>query len=117
MAKFWRDNYDLRYILQRDWSKLGPKLQGKIHIYCGTMDNYYLNNAVYLMEDFPESTTDPHYGGEVDYECNAEHCWNGDHERPNAISRLRYHVMYVDKILERIKAAAPPGADLESWRY
>jgi len=117
VARYWRDHYDLRYILQRDWAKLGPKLAGKIHIYCGNMDNYYLNNAVYLMEEFLESTKNPYYAGEVDYECLAEHCWNGDHERPNAISRLRYHVMYVDKILERIRVAAPEGADVTSWRY
>ena len=31
------------------------------------MDNYYLNNAVVLTEEFLESTTDPYYNGEVDY--------------------------------------------------
>jgi hypothetical protein len=117
VAAHWRENYDLRHILQRDWKMLGPKLRGKIHIYCGTMDNYYLNNAVYLMEQFLEGTRDPHYDGVIDYGARAEHCWNGDHERPNAISRLRYHVMYVDKILDRISKTAPPGADVKSWRY
>ena len=117
VAEHWRENYDLRYILERDWKTLGPKLQGKIHVYCGTMDNYYLNNAVYLMEEFLESAKNPHYDGAVDYGDRAEHCWNGDHERPNAISRLRYHQMYVDKILARIRETAPPGADLTSWRY
>jgi hypothetical protein len=81
------------------------------------MDNYYLNNAVYLMEEFLKNTKDPHYEGVVDYGDRAEHCWNGDHERPNAISRLRYDVMYVPAILERIKKTAPAGADLTSWRY
>ena len=38
---------------------LGTKLEGKLHIYVGDMDNYYLNNAVYLVEDFLKSTTDP----------------------------------------------------------
>ncbi len=117
VAAHWRENYDLRYIMQRDWKTLGPKLQGKIHIYCGTMDNYYLNNAVYLTEQFLEQTLDPHYDGIVDYGARAEHCWNGDQERPNATSRLRYHQMYVDKIMERIRKTAPAGADLESWRY
>ena len=117
VAEYWRENYDLRYIMQRDWTTLGPKLIGKIHIYCGTMDNYYLNNAVVLTEEFLESTTDPYYAGEVDYGHGAEHCWNGDQDRPNATSRLRYHQMYVDTILKRIEAAAPDGADLTSWRY
>jgi hypothetical protein len=117
VAKYWQENYDLRYILQRDWAKLGSKLEGKIHIYCGDMDNYYLNNAVYLMEEFLESTKNPYYGGEVKYGDRAEHCWNGDPTLPNAISRLRYNSMYVPKILNRIEKTAPAGADLKSWRY
>ena len=55
-----------RYILQRDWARIGKKLEGKIHLYVGDMDNYYLNNAVYLMEDFLKRTKDPSYGGEVE---------------------------------------------------
>lgn len=117
VAEYWRENYDLSYILQRDWDTLGPKLQGKIHIYVGDMDNYYLNNAVYLIEEFLESTKDPHYGGEIDYGDRAEHCWNGDHELPNAISRLRYHQMFIPKIFDRILKTAPRGADIQSWRY
>jgi len=117
VAEYWKENYDLRHILERDWDKLGPKLRGKIHIYCGDMDNYYLNNAVYLMEDFLESTTEPYYEGEVLYGDRAEHCWNGDPELPNAISRLRYNSMYVPKIMKRIAESAPQGADLTSWRY
>ena len=117
VAAYWKENYDLRYILERDWSFLGPKLKGKINIYCGDMDNYYLNNAVYLMEDFLESTDDPYYNGEVDYGDRAEHCWNGDHSRPNATSRLRYHQMFIKKAVERIEISAPKGADLKSWRY
>jgi len=117
VADYWKENYDLRHILERDWDKLGDKLKGKIHIYCGDMDNYYLNNAVYSMESFLESTSDPYYDGEVDYGDRAEHCWNGDQENPNYISRLRYNSMYVPKIMKRIAVSAPPGADLTSWRY
>lgn len=117
VAEYWKENYDLRYILERDWDKLGENLKGKIHIYCGDMDNYYLNNAVYLMEDFLESTTNPYYDGEVDYGDRAEHCWNGDQENPNHISRMRYNSMYVPKIMKRIMESAPEGADLTSWRY
>ena len=117
VANYWKENYDLRYILERDWNKLGEQLKGKIHIYCGDMDNYYLNNAVYLMEDFLESTTDPYYDGEVAYGDRAEHCWNGDPDQPNHISRLRYNSMYLPKIMKRIAESAPKEADLTSWRY
>jgi hypothetical protein len=117
VAEHWRENYDLSHILRRDWKTIGPRLEGKIHIYVGDMDNYYLNNAVYLIEEFLESTEEPHYGGEVDYGDRAEHCWNGDHTRPNATSRLRYHQMFIPRIVERLLKTAPPGADLASWRY
>jgi hypothetical protein len=118
VAEHWKTNYDLSYILHRDWSRgLGKKLQGKIHIYVGDMDNYYLNDAVYLVEAFLKSTKDPSYDGEVDYGDRAEHCWNGDHTRPNSASRLRYPQMFAPKIVERILRSAPAGADLESWRY
>ena len=118
VAAYWRENYDLGYILRRDWNKgLGQKLEGKLSIYVGDMDNYYLNNAVYLVEDFLKGTKNPAYGGEVTYGDRAEHCWNGDPTRPNAISRLRYHQMFAPKIVARIEKSAPAGADLKSWRY
>jgi hypothetical protein len=115
VAKHWQENYDLRYIMERDWSKLGKELEGKIHIYCGDMDNYYLNNAVYLTEEFLEKTTDPYYDGEVLYGDRAEHCWNGDPELPNYITRLRYNTMYLDKIGKRLNATAPANFDKNSW--
>jgi hypothetical protein len=118
VAEYWRENYDLVHILRRDWNKgLGKKLEGKLHIYVGDMDNYYLNNAVYLAEEFLESTKDPYYAGEVKYGDRAEHCWNGDPTRPNALSRLRYHQMFIPRGVERILKTAPKGADLSSWRY
>ena len=117
VAEFWRENYDMRHILERDWETLGPKLEGKLHVMVGDMDNFHLNNAVYLLEDFLESTTEPYYNGMVDYGDRQEHCWNGDHDNPLYLSRLRYNTMYVPKILERLLTTAPEGADLTSWRY
>jgi len=117
VADYWRQHYDLEAILERDWPTLGPKLAGKIHIYVGSDDTYFLNDAVYRMEDFLKSAKDPAYGGEVTYGPRAEHCWNGDPTLPNAYSRLHYNTQYLPKILERIKETAPPGADLTSWRY
>jgi hypothetical protein len=121
VAEYWKEHYDLNAILQRDWAALGPKLQGKIHLYVGSMDTYFLNDAVYLMEDFLKKTgTTPGsvpYEGEVKYGDRAEHCWNGDPTLPNALSRLHYNTMYLPQIMERIAKTAPPGADLTSWKY
>jgi hypothetical protein len=117
VANYWRENYDLRYIMERDWNKIGKDLEGKINIYCGDMDNYYLNNAVVLTEEFLENTQDPYYSGEVDYGNSAEHCWNGDQENPNYISRLRYNTMYLDKIKDRLKKTAPRNHRLKNWGF
>jgi hypothetical protein len=117
VAAHWRENYDLAYILKRDWAKNGANWRGKIHLYCGDMDNYYLNNAVYLTEDILEQVSNPPYDGEVDYGDRAEHCWNGDHTQPNYISRLRYHRMFIPKWAEEMQKRAPKGADLKGWRY
>jgi hypothetical protein len=117
VADYWHEHYDLEAILEKNWATLGPKLEGKIHIYVGSMDTYYLNDAVYRMEDFLKSTKNPAYGGEVTYGPRAEHCWNGDPNLPNAYSRLHYNTQYMDKILAQIQKTAPQGADLTSWRY
>jgi hypothetical protein len=117
VAEYWRQHYDLEAILERDWAKLGPKLEGKIHIYVGSDDTYFLNDAVYRMEEFLKSTKDPAYGGEVTYGPRAEHCWNGDPALPNAYSRLHYETQYLPKILEQIEKTAPAGADVTSWKY
>jgi hypothetical protein len=117
VALYWQENYDLRYILQRDWQTLGPKLEGKLHIYCGDMDNYYLNNAVKLMEQFLESTTEPYYDGVVGYGDGFEHCWNGDPDNPNYLTRLRYSWQYNDMIRERLKKTAPANHHLVNWGF
>lgn len=117
VAAYWKENYDLAYILQRDWAKHGKDWEGKIHLYCGDMDNYYLNNAVYLAEEILSETSSPYYNGEVDYGDRAEHCWNGDHDNGNHISRLRYHRMFIRKFVEKVADVAPAGADLVGWRY
>ena len=116
VAAYWREHYDLSHIIARDWPTLAPKLRGKIHIYVGSADTYYLTDAVYYAQATLEALQPP-YEGEIDYGDRAEHCWNGDHTLPNALSRLHYDTQYLPKILDRIERTAPKGADLTSWRY
>jgi Putative esterase len=49
---FKAHDYDLRDLLERDWATLGPKLRGQIHVFVGDMDTFYLNLAVYRLEEF-----------------------------------------------------------------
>jgi hypothetical protein len=117
VVNYWKENFDLTHIVQRDWPKIGEKLKGKLHLYVGDMDNFYLNNAVYTAEDMLKKLTNPSCNCEVDYGDRAEHCWNGDHKNPNYISRLRYHRMFIPKWSEEVKLRSPKGVDLQSWRY
>jgi hypothetical protein len=117
VAAYYRENYDLRYVLERDWPKIGSKLVGKIHITVGDMDNFYLNNAVRLMEEFLESTTDPNYGGSVEYGDGYIHCWGGDPTMPLVENYLTVIQRYLPKMVDHFIETAPEGADVESWRY
>jgi hypothetical protein len=116
IATYWREHYDLSHIIERDWAALAPKLKGKIHIYVGTGDSFYLTDSVYFAQERLESLQPP-YEGSVAYGDRAEHCWNGDPKVSNAYSRLHYNTQYLPVILKRIAATAPAGADLKSWRY
>jgi hypothetical protein len=115
-AAYWKEHFDLSAIIARDWKTLAPKLQGKVHVYVGNGDNYFLTDSVYFAQERLESLQ-PAYQGEVDYGDRAEHCWNGDHKLGNAWTRLHYNFQYLPKILERMEKTAPAGADLKSWRY
>jgi len=65
VAAEWK-RYDLRLILQEHWSTLGPKLGGKIHVWVGDADNYFLNNAVHMLDDFLSQASPPP-GGYIRY--------------------------------------------------
>ena len=118
VAAYWKENYDL---VRDHESRLdqGARTEAR------RQDPHLRRRSRQLLPEqrglsrrgLPPGTTEPDYAGEIDYGPRAEHCWNGDHTQPNAISRLRYHQMFAPKIVERIEKSAPPGADLKSWRY
>ncbi|MDP2528669.1 MAG: hypothetical protein Q8W51_02950 [Candidatus Palauibacterales bacterium] len=117
VARYWKEHYDLRYILQRDWKTLGPKLVGKIHIYAGTMDSWHLNNAVYLMQDFLDTTKDPYYAGSIEYGDRYEHCWTGDSQHSLRVGSMTVDRRFLPVMARHIISTAPAGADTVSWRY
>ena len=79
VVEHWK-RYDLRMVLEQNWKTLGPKLKGKINIWVGEADNYFLNNAVHLLDQFL-SKADPPYGGKIAYGPGKGHCWLGLSER------------------------------------
>jgi hypothetical protein len=107
VAVYMRDHgYDLRYYLDKNWATVGPQLVGKLHLYCGDMDNYYLNLAVYKLEDFLQRTANPAYGGSFEYGRPMKgHGWSP----LNQAELLRVMADSIDK-------NAPADAD-KSWKY
>lgn len=117
VVEYMRENYDLSYIMRRDWETLGPKLRGKLHIAVGDEDNFYLEEAVMLTEDFLESTTDPHYDGSVTYGYRHPHCYSGPPDDESVrITRLTYNQRLLPQMEAHLLETAPEGADM-SWRY
>jgi hypothetical protein len=45
VVDYWRDHYDIAYRIQTHARQLKPVLDGKIHLYVGTADTFYLNGA------------------------------------------------------------------------
>ncbi len=117
VAKYWRDNYDLRFIMERDWATLGPRLRGKIHLTSGTMDNGYLNNAVYQTEDFFKKAANPPADVEIVYGERREHCFTGDTQNPNTVGSRTVHQRYLPAMARWLKKSAPAGSDVKSWDY
>ncbi|HWF05718.1 MAG TPA: alpha/beta hydrolase-fold protein [Candidatus Angelobacter sp.] len=107
VALYMREHgYDLKDYLQNNWPTIGPKLTGKLHIYCGDMDNFYLNLAVYKLEDFLRGTTNPPYGGSFEYGRPMKgHGWT-----PLNQAQL------ITVMANHITLNAPQGADA-SWKY
>jgi len=52
-------DYDIRDYLERNWATLGPKLRGRLHLYVGDMDTFYLNLSVYYVDDFLKTAKPP----------------------------------------------------------
>jgi len=48
-AKSW-EPYDIRRKLEAEWDKLGPKVRGKLHVYMGDIDTFYLDGAARLLK-------------------------------------------------------------------
>ncbi len=49
VARSW-EKYDIRLVLERNWDTLGPKLAGKLHVWMGEEDTFYLEGAVKLLK-------------------------------------------------------------------
>ena len=73
VAPYW-ERYDLRLVLARNWATLAPKLEGKLNIWIGEMDDYYLDDSVHLFDAFLRNR-DPTFEAQIEYGPGEGHCW------------------------------------------
>lgn len=120
---YWEEHYDVRVKLQREWNAqgLGAKLVNKLHVYVGVTDSYYLNDAVYYLEDFLKTTQNPYYNGSIEYGVRDgkgyEHCWTGSFDQSLSMAWNTLNQRIVPQMVDHIVASAPPGADLSFTTY
>jgi hypothetical protein len=70
--------YDLRLTLERNWAALVPKLGGKLNIWVGEADDFFLNNAVHLLDDFLARPREPKLERRITFgDGRKGHNWRG----------------------------------------
>lgn len=107
VAQYWKENFDLLYHLQRNWSTLGPKLVDKLHIYMGDMDTYQLDRATRELQAWMKTTQSPHYEGYFLWGDGKPHCWQGPLSQSERLREMAMHGM----------RHMPPGTTTPWWRY
>lgn len=105
VAAYWKEHFDLRHILEKNWATLGPKVANKINVYVGDADSYFLNMGVHKLDEFLKKTSNPKHTGEIVFQPMAPHCWGP------SLQEL------VPKMTRHMEQYAPAGADLRTWRY
>ncbi len=73
IAKQW-EKYDLKKVLEKQWSTLGPKLQGKLWIWTGDMDGLFSNVATRFLKAYLDATQNPKSDAEIHFTPMAGHC-------------------------------------------
>jgi len=107
VAQYWKEHYDLRYHMEKNWPTLGPKLVDKLFFYTGTVDTYFLNNSTADLQAWMKTTENPHYEGFFMYGVNKPHCWSGPVSSDVRLKEMAQHIM----------RHAPEGTATPWWAY
>ena len=94
VAEHWK-NYDLKLYCQENWEELGPQLQGKIYLWMGDMDNFYLNTATRAFAEFIERTEHPVSDAEINFIPMEGHCSMYDHRE--VLKRIEERISEIER--------------------
>ena len=107
VADYWRENFDLLEYMKRNWTWLGPKVENKLYIYMGDMDNVRLDQPVRQMQAWMQTTENPHYEGFFVYGDRKGHCFSGPVSMAVRLQEMAQHIL-------RFK---PEWATSPWWKY
>jgi hypothetical protein len=108
VALYMRNHgYDLTYYIQHHWAEYGKDWTGKIHVWVGDMDSYYLNLAVYDLQNMLKTMKNPPAKAYFDY---------GRPEKPHGWQPMT-NAQLLRMMAKFISQHAPPGANTRSWNY
>ncbi|QUQ63952.1 alpha/beta hydrolase-fold protein [Kutzneria sp. CA-103260] len=105
VAAYWQAHSELSTIVTARWATLGPKIAGRLHVYVGTEDTYFLNNGVQLFEQKTDQLTSPKPDFQFIYGVGQPHGWQ-------PVSDQEIFTTMAD-FLARL---APGGTDTSGWR-
>jgi hypothetical protein len=117
-VQYWQQHWDLNANLKRDWTTLGPQMEGKLHVQVGDGDTYFLNNAVHLLDNQLKLSRNPHSDAEFQYGPGMPHCYTGG---PAEYSMQQNSANWAQRVIPQMTqhmiVTAPAGADVKSWVY
>lgn len=94
---------DLSAKIAAEWPTLGPKLTGKMYVYVGDTDTYFLNTAVELFQKTAQAQTNPPANATFVYGRAQQHGWS-------PYSAQDWFSVYADYIAHQ----APKSANLRT---
>lgn len=50
VVQYWHDHYDLAHLVEQEWPSRARLLKGRIHLYVGTADTFYLDGSAHLLD-------------------------------------------------------------------
>ena len=114
VAAHWRDHYDIGHILHPRLGHPGPEAGGKLHIYVGNMDTYYLDRSVRLLEERLRGGRQPEVGRASSSTARATATAGAaTTTNPNFARGLTYHERFIPRLVKHFLRTAPQGADTE----
>ncbi|MGW3608215.1 alpha/beta hydrolase-fold protein [Micromonospora sp. NPDC005161] len=105
VAAYWQQHWDLSSVITARWNTLGPKIAGRMQLYVGSEDTYFLANAVEFFEQRTNTLTSPQPDFQFIYGLSKPHGWT-----PVTTAEL------LTTMADFIAKHAPSGTDVSGWR-